>query len=317
MAHAVIERFKALDSAFHARANRSERLAARFAALASINSEHDIDAHIERSFELRQKLNERLGAFRAPSSTMRLVYAAALASADRSAKDFFLMRAALATTRKQRGGRALSQGGSVAALALTVTRGDLDQTGRFFDTLEAVKAPWWRREATREEVLAATTTALGETPVTAQARLSQARDTLSAAGVPRSHAEAAAYEVAWLAPDPGELASAWTVLNTAVRGRGELRHGLGKTGLAILAAHGPGHATADALVESFETVRALKPKATGQVAARIAMRLAQAQIGQTGPIAAARDLAAILAAQAAMIAAVTASTTAATVAATS
>ena len=42
--------------------------------------------------------------------------------------------------------------------------------------------------------------------------------------------------------------------------------------------------------------------------ADLAMRLAQAQTGETAPIAAARDLAAILAAQAAMIAAVAAST---------
>ena len=138
-----------------------------------------------------------------------------------------------------------------------------------------------------------------------------ARNALMTAGVPRQHAEAAAYEVALLNPDPGQLAGAWTTLNVAVRGRAALRHGLGKTGLAVLAAHGEGPVIVDSLVHSFEAVRALRPRASGQIAARLAMRLTQAQCGTRTPVAAAGDLAAILAAQAAMVTAVAASSAAA------
>jgi hypothetical protein len=316
MGHAVIERFRALDSAFHSRASRSERLYARFAALAALKAPQDIECLIERTFDARNHLNEGLGSWRVPNRSMRLVFAAALVASERSASDFFEIRAALIERRIARGGRSLSHGGSCAALALVAAGGVPHQSDNFFDILEVIAAPWWRREPTREEALSAAFTAMGETPDDASSHLNLARERLMTAGVPKNHADAASYEVALLNPDDGQLAGSWTTLNLAVRGRSELRHGVGKTGLAVLAAHGDGQSTADALVRSFDAVRSLSPRANGQTAARLAMRLAQAQCGSSTPIAAASDLSAILAAQAAMIAAVAASSSAAVVAAT-
>ena len=311
MGHAVINRFKALDDAFRARAARGERLYARFAALAALSAPQDIESLIERCFEVRTSLNEGLGNWRAPSRSMRLVFAAALVSGERNARHFFETRDAMTARRSERGARALSQGGSCAALSLTAAGGHIHQVDDFFDVLDAISSPWWRREASREEVLAAAFAALGVTPDEARDKIDMARNALMTAGVPRQHAEAAAYEVALLNPDPGQLAGAWTTLNVAVRGRASLRHGLGKTGLAVLAAHGEGPVIVDSLVHSFEAVRALRPRASGQIAARLAMRLTQAQCGTRTPVAAAGDLAAILAAQAAMVTAVAASSAAA------
>ena len=314
MGHAIIDRFRALDDAFRARASRGERLYARFAALAALSAPQDVETLIERTFETRNRLSEGLGSWRAPSRAMRLVYAAALVASERSAGHFFDARTALSERRTDRGGRSLSQGGSCAALALVAAGGQPHMADDFYDIIENIASPWWRREPCREEVLAAALCAMGETPDEALKHLEKARESLRTAGVPKNHAEAAAYEVALLDPDPGQLAGAWTTLNLAVRGRSALRHGLGKTGLAVLAAQGEGQSTADALVRSFDAVRALKPRAAGQTAAKLAMRLAQAQMGASGPMSAARDLAAILAAQAAMVAAVAASSSAAAVA---
>lgn len=314
MGHAVLERFKALDNAFRARASRSERLQARFAALAALSAPHDIESLIERCFEVRQQLNEQLGSWRAPGRAMRLVFASALVAGERSASHFFEARTALQSLRTNRGARTLTHGASCAALALTASGGQPHHADDFFDILAAIAAPWWRRDAAREEVLAAAFASLGVTPDDAVSMLDKARQALMTAGVPKSHAEAAAYEVALLNPDPGQLAGAWTTLNVAVRGRSVLRNGLGKTGLAILAAHGEGPVMVDRLVHSFETVRSLKPEASGTTAARLSMRLAQAQTGTQAPVAAAGDLAAILAAQTAMVSAVAVSSAAATVA---
>ena len=311
----VTERFEALDSAFLDSAKRGEALFARFSALACLSSDQSPDRLVESAARVREDLNEGLGMWGTPGKAMRFVFAAALTASDRTAAHFFAIRDALAERRKLRGGRALSHGGSCAALALAASGGQPHHADAYYDMLEAIAAPWWRRDAGREEVLAGILTALGETPEDALAHMERARTALRAAGVPKHHADAAAREICLLDFDAGELAAAWTVLNTAVRGRSSLRHGLGKTGLAILAAQGHGQEIADALVRGFETVRALKPRPSGQIAARLAMRLAQAECGRTQPISAANELAAILAAQAAMVAAVAASS-AAVVAAT-
>lgn len=317
MADTVIERFVALDGAFRERARRGERMYARFSALSCLSGTTDPDRLADRALSIRDELDAGLGAWKAPGKSMRLVYAAALASAGRSAAHFFETRSALTERRRERGGRALNHGGSCAALALISAGGQPHHVDAFYDILETIAAPWWRRDAAREEMVAAIFAAMGEMPDDALDRLTVSRQALRTAGVPKSHADAAACEIAFFDFDADGIAPAWTALNTATRGRPALRNGVGKTGLAVLAAHGNGHATADALVDSFQVVRALKPRPDSNVAAKLAMRLAQAQTGQVAPIAAARDLAAILAAQAAMIAAVTASTTTAAVVASS
>lgn len=301
MGHAITARFKALDAAFHARAPRGERLHARFAALAALNAPHDIETLIEKSFETRDQLNAGLGPWRSPSRPMRLVFAAALVAGGRTAGQFHEARRALAAQGKARGARSLAHGGSCAALSLVTAGGQSWQADQFYDVLDAIAAPWWQRQAAREEALAAAFTGMGETPEDASNHLNHARSALVTAGVPPRHADIAAYEVATTRIDPGELAGAWTSLNIAVRGRDGLRNGTGKTGLAVLAASGNGSAMADALVEAFEAVRQLKPRPIPPTAARIALRLAQAQAGLARPIAAAGDLAVILAAQAAMV----------------
>ena len=318
MTDTVIERFVALDGAFRERARRGERMYARFSALSCLSSEIAPETLADRAVAIRDELDAGLGAWKAPSKAMRLVFAAALASAGRSAAHFFDTRGALVRRRKERGGRGLNHGGSCAALALVSAGGLPHHVDAFYDILETIAAPWWRRDSAREEMVAAIFAAMGEMPDEALERLNEARQALRTAGVPKSHAEAAACEIAFFDFNPDAIAPAWTTLNTAMRGRSALRSGIGKTGLAVLAAHGNGQATADALVDSFEAVRALRPKVSSAVAAKLAMRLAQAQAqtGQTAPIAATRDLAAILAAQAAMIAAVTASTATVAVAAT-
>ncbi|WP_300544443.1 hypothetical protein [Maricaulis sp.] len=317
MAGPVIERFAALDSAYREHTGRGERLYARFSALAGLSCDAAPDALASHALAIRDALNDGLGMWRAPARSMRLVFGAALAAADRTAAHFFEAREALARQRKARGGRRLTHGGACAALGLVAGGGQAHHADTFYDILETIAAPWWRRDAAREEVVAAIFAAMGETPEDALTHLEKARTALLTAGVPRADAEAAACEIAFYDYDATAIAPAWTTLNTALRNHNKLRHGVGKTGLAVLAAQGNNPSTAKALIGNFDAVRSLEPRPPANVAAKLALRLTQAQIGDTAPIAAARDLAAILAAQAAMIAAVTAASSAAAVAATS
>ena len=80
MAGSGIERFTALDSAFRDQAGRGERLYARFSALAGLSSELEPEILVQRTLTIRDQLNDGLGAWRAPAKSMRLVFAAALAS---------------------------------------------------------------------------------------------------------------------------------------------------------------------------------------------------------------------------------------------
>ena len=313
----AIERFKALESAFVERAGRGMRLYAQFSALASLSCDTAPTLQAERAFAIRDQLNEGLGMWGTPAKSMRLVFAAALAASGRTSDHFFAARTALTERRKARGGRHLMHGGSCAALALVSSGGQGHQADSFYDILEAIAAPWWRRDAGREEVVAAIFAGLGETPEDAVRYLSTARQTLCDAGIPKAAAEAAACEIAFQTYDPDAIGPAWETLTKGMRKQGSLRSGIGKTGLAVAAAHGNGGEIGKSLVKTWHALKADKSlRLSGDVAAKLALRLTLSEQGEVTPIAAARDLAAILAAQTAMIVAATSATIAATTVAT-
>ncbi|MEE2565903.1 hypothetical protein [Hyphobacterium marinum] len=315
MAHAVIERFQALESVFIEAVKRSERLSARFAAAAALDADSDVATTVRRALRERDALDACVSRWSHPSKPMRIVYGAALAAVNRDAGAYAETHAALKETRKARGGRRLSLDGSCTALTLTAAGGSPAQTGMFFDILEAIAAPWWRRDAAAEEAYAAIMAADGETPETAEARLGKARDAMLGAGVPKGQVNKAVYEVALADPSPMRFAKTWTALSIAARSeKGLVRH-TGLSGLAILAAQvDDGSAAGDALVEANTAIRALKPKPQGMAAGRLVLRLAVAMTGRKTPGAAARDLSAIFAAQQAAVVAATAGVVAVTAA---
>lgn len=315
MAHAVIERFQALESVFVEAVKRSDRLSARFAAAAALDADSDVATTVRRSLRERDALDAIVSRWSYPSKSMRLVFGAALAAVNRDAGAYGEIHAALKATRKARGGRSLSSDGSGAALTLAAAGGSPAHTGMFFDILEAIAAPWWRRDAPPEEAYAAIMAADGETPETAAGRLGRARDAMQRAGVPNRHINKAMFEVALADPSPMRFAKAWTALSIAARSqKGLVRH-TGLSGLAILAAQvDDGSAAGDALIDAQSAVRALKPKPHGMVAGRLALRLAVAMTGRKTPGAAARDLSAIFAAQQAAVVAATAGAVAVTAA---
>ncbi|MHA6287387.1 hypothetical protein [Maricaulis sp. CAU 1757] len=304
----VHNRFSQTVDALRESLPRQDRSHAPFAALAGINSALAPQAFARETLKRLGGLNDRLGHWRAPERAMRPIYAAVLAAADCSVAEFFRVRTALSERRKARGARGLAQGGSPAALALVAAGGKPDMADDFFDIRETISAPWWRRDANSEAVLAACLTALGETPVTAREKLERTERDLVNAGIPKGVATKAMHEVMLLPYRPDRLSGNWTTINLAVRKHGSLRSNIGREGLAVLAASGPGHAMAEALLSGHAHVRSLKPRSCGGAAGRIAMRLAQAEAGQLPVTSAAGDLAAILAAQAAMMAAMVAST---------
>ena len=314
MAHAMIERFQALESAFTDASRRSERLSARFAAAAALDTDSDIATTVRRALRERDALDTLVSRWTYPAKPMRLVYGAALASANRDAGAFVEIKAALKAVRKRRGGRRLSFEGAGAALTLTASGASDGHVDIFFDILEGVAAPWWRRDAPSEEAYAAILAADGETPETAQARLAKARESMLAAGVPGRHVNKAVFEVALANPGPMWFSRNWTALSVAARSRKGLVRHVGLSGLAILAAQvEDGSAAGDALIDAQSAILSLKPKPRGMVAGRLSLRLAVAINGRKTPGAAARDLSAIFAAQQA---AVIAATSAAVVAAT-
>lgn len=311
MAHEAIDRFKALETAFFENTKKSERTQARFAAAACLNAEDDPATLVRRSMRERDAINQERSGWRSPSTSMRLVYGAALAASKRDGGGLIRMMEALETERKRRGGRSLSSGGATAALVMMCAGGSFSQAGMFFDVLEEIAAPWWRRTPASEESYAAIMTAAGETPATARDKLDKARTTMLTAGVPRSAIRACLYEVAVADPRADDFVSAWTSLSVAARQRSGLQRRATWAGLATLAAQvEDGSDAGDALVHADEFVQAHRPRVSGLAAGRLAVRLATTMTGLRSPCGAAADYAAILAAQAAMIAATTAATAA-------
>lgn len=317
MAHSAIEEYRTLETAFFEATRKSERMSARFAAAACMGTGETPETLVRRTLREREAINALKSGWRSPSTSMRLVYAAALAASKRDGGGLVKMMDTLATERKRRGGRSLSSAGAPAALVMLCAGGSYSQASMFFDILEEVAAPWWRRNPPAEETYAAMMAARNETPATAMNRLEKARNTLATAGVPKSARSKCEYDVAIAHPRTDDFTSAWTSLNVAVQQVRGLRQRASWAGLATLAAQvEDGSNAGDALIEADAFVRSLRPRVTSMVAGKLAVRLAATMTGLRTPAGAAADYAAILAAQAAMIAATTAATTAAVVAAT-
>ncbi|MCW5725133.1 MAG: hypothetical protein KIS81_09250 [Maricaulaceae bacterium] len=311
MTEALFERFQALEAALVTHAGTGGRAAARFAAAAGLRAPDTPQAFATRCLREREALDAALSSWRQPSSRgLRLTFAAALVASGQGAEAFLSTRQALAETRRRRGGRSLSNGGACAALSLAAAGGGPDNAGMFFDILEAIAAPWWRREQVREEAFAAAMAAAGETPDSTTDRLSRAGAAMRAASVTGRAARTAVFDVALAGPDPDRFVRAWTALGVGVRSRKGLASAAGQEGLALLAAcHDDGSTAADALVAAHDFIRGLRPRADGLSAGRLTVRLALETTGDGAPEGAARDLAAVMAAQAAAFAAVIAVTT--------
>lgn len=317
MAHAAIEEYRTLESAFFDTTKKSERMSARFAAAACLGAKDPPATLVRRTLRERDAINASRSGWHSPSTAMRLVYGAALAASNRDGGGLVKMMETLKAERKRRGGRSLSSGGAPAALVMLCAGGSYAQASMFYDILEEVAAPWWRRYPPAEETYAAMMAAGNETPATALSRLEKARKTLATAGVPKSAHNKCVFDVAIAHPRTDDFTSAWTALNVAVQQQRGLRQRAGWAGLATLAAQvEDGSDAGDALLEADAFVRSLRPRVSSMVAGRLAVRLAATMTGLRTPAGAAADYAAILAAQAAMIAATTAATTAAVVAAT-
>lgn len=317
MAHSAIEEYRTLESAFFGATKKSERMSARFAAAACMGSGETPDTLVRRTLREREAINALKSGWRSPSTSMRLVYGAALAASKRDGGGLVKMMDTLAGERKRRGGRSLSSAGAPAALVMLCAGGSYAQASMFFDILEEIAAPWWRRNPPAEETYAAMMAAGNETPATARDRLEKARRTLATAGVPGSARSKCEFDVAIANPRTDDFTSAWTSLNIAVQQHRGLRQRASWAGLATLAAQvEDGSEAGDALLQTDTFVRALRPRVASMVSGKLAVRLATAMTGLRTPAGAAADYAAILAAQAAMIAATTAATSAAVVAAT-
>ncbi len=307
MAHDAILRFGALQDAFFNATKRSERSQARFCAAACLDADDAPETLVRRTLREREAINQQRSTWRSPSTSLRLVYGAALAAAHRDGGGLVKMMETLENERKRRGGRSLSSAGAPVALVMLCAGASYSQAGMFFDILEAIAAPWWRRNAAAEETYAAMMTAAGETPDTALERLERADRNLASAGVPKGPRSEARFQIAVPDPKTDDFTSAWTALNVAVQQRRGLRHRATWIGLALLAAQvEDGSDAGDALLEADDYVKALRPRVQGLARGKLAMRLAAAMTGLKTPAGAAADYAAILAAQAAVIAATSA-----------
>jgi len=311
MAHEAIEHYRTLEAAFFEATKRSERAQARFSVAACLDADDPAETLVRRTLRERDAINILRTGWRSPPTAIRLVYGAALAASHRDGGGLIKMMETLNAERKRRGGRSLSSAGGPAALVMVCAGGNFAQASMFYDILEEIASPWWRRNPAAEETYAALMAATGETPLTAASRLEKARKSLAAAGVPKSARDKCEFEIAVANPRSDDFASAWTALNIAVQQVRGLRQRAGWSGLAVLAAQvEDGSDAGDALIEADDFVRSLRPRVSGIASGRLAMRLAANMTGLKTPAGAASDYAAILAAQTAMIAATTAATVA-------
>lgn len=196
---------------------------AAYALMASDATPQDTAASMQR---IQGELKDALGGWRAPTGELLWIYAALLASHGKTASGFLKIRDTLRDGEKASRTRKLHEGGSRAALVLTLADASSAQTvRRFFAIKQAILPPWWRANAEVTDLFAASHAARDDSPQT----VTRARETAMAAfeaeratrGLKREGARLSA-----LYQQPArDVLARYLALREAVKDHSKIRHG--------------------------------------------------------------------------------------------
>ncbi|ABI66457.1 hypothetical protein Mmar10_2165 [Maricaulis maris MCS10] len=321
MTETALNRYIALFEALERARPKPDSSARPFAASALVRAPageggFNVRALTTRTREIFRILKEESGGWRAPSGTLRWIYAAMMAAQSIDPQRYFAIRNALKDAAKPSGTGSLYAGGTRAALVLSLSSENIDTLiARFFAIKEAIKPPWYRRDMSVTDMFAAAHAAEGATPGEVVARRDQAEAVFAADRVLKGNKHEGARLCALMGTSPHQVVAGFGALREAVRAQRKLRHDHDKSMLVAWSCEGLTAADIPALAEIRE---ALPRQCNGAGGART--RLAQQILVADRPAPPAGSLSAltaVIAAQAAMMAAVIAGSTVATTSAAS
>jgi len=316
MTDTALNRYIALFEALDRSRPKPDSSARPFAASALVRApagegEFNVSGLTTRTREIFQLLKEESGGWRAPSGTLRWIYAAMMAAQSIDPQRYFAIRNALKDTARASGTGSLYTGGTRAALVLALSDESTETLiARFFAIKAAIKPPWYRRDMSITDMFAAAHAAEGATPGEVTARREQAEAVFAADRVLKGHKHEGARLCALMGTSPHLVVASFGELREAVRAERKLRHDHDKSMLVAWAAEGVTAADIPALAQIREALPR-QCRGAGSARTRLAQQILVAD-RPAPPVGSLSALTAVIAAQAAMMAAVIAGSTVAT-----
>ena len=311
---AAAERLDAIVQALRSGKPRPGKDPAAFAVAAAFKAEGEPGAIAESVRATRNVLREALKKVHAPGEAQEWVYAAVLHAADRAPEPYLALRERLRADRPKGGDGKLHARGVLAALVLAASAepgGEAALIRRFFRLKAALRAPWWRRDLSKEDPILAAHAAQGDEPETVRTVRERAEAAFDGWRAGKDVKREAAHLAALLGADPQAAAARFDPLREAVKANKRLRHHLSKAAIGRLAVTG---ATTENIERIAQTAQALKDRKIAPMGGGVvSIATLIAGPGEDRlPAGAVAGFAAVQAAQTAMLTVVIASTTAAT-----
>lgn len=305
-----IERLIDLSEALRDDRPRPDKTAAWLGASALVPSLDDVDTLVARTRALHAGFTDAVGRHRAPSGSLRWIYAALMAHAGVPMERFGAAREALRAQRKASKTGALHAGGARAALVLCLASKDDTPIERFYQMKRAILPPWWRASPQTTDTFAAFHAARGDDPRAVVQTRARAEDVFKSSRAARGHKREGARLCALMEAEPRTVLRNYEALLEARRDHRAVRSSLDRTMMMEWAAQG---LTASDLASIAET-RAQLPKSISTVGSA-RLRLAHLLYIQDRDLPDGGQLSAMAAVIAAQTAIMVAATSAVTVAA--
>ena len=310
----ALARFNEIFETLRARRGRPALLQSAFCA-ATLMPTEDAQGAVEAMAAERDAINDAISGFRAPSGSLRWVYAAILSSRNASARTLVSTIHALKAARKARRGHGLYAGGARAALVLTACgQTDSMTIRRFLELKDGLTPPWWRRNSAITDTFAAGHAVAGDSLHDVQARRARVEETLRSDRQAKRHARDGARTAVLLGHDGDAVLERFHALEQGRRADRYVRSRSNQSMAMDWAALG---FTLDDGAAMSEIAHGL-PRgvgSTGYARMRLAQLIVAAgkpELAQANVASAAAAVSAVIAAQTAVIVAATTATTAAT-----
>ncbi|AZU04777.1 hypothetical protein X907_2262 [Glycocaulis alkaliphilus] len=304
----ALARLEAIHDAVKAVNRGPGNAAAWFAAYALTPSQAQTDEAVADMQLTREALKSSLGGWRAPTGDLLWIYAALLASHGKTAQAFLKVRDALREDEKASRTRKLHEGGSRAALVLTLADATSAQAvRRFFSIKQAILPSWWRANPEVTDLFAASHAARDESGDNVQRQREAAMAVFEADQAARGlKREGARLSVLYQQP-ANEVLSRFLALREAVKAHRKIRYTGNHHIWMEWAAQGVTPADLPVIEANMEALS--KVPQTGAARLRLAQLvwLGERTDGSLGALAA---MSAMIAAQTMAIIAITSATTA-------
>ena len=316
MTEAALNRYIALHEALGRGRSKPDSTALPFTASALLRTADETAEPrqlVSRTREIHDAIKDRLGGHRAPTGSLRWVYAAMMTARGIDPERFFALREAVRAARKASGTGSIHGGGARAALVLALSDEPTETlVARFYAIKQAIRPPWWRSDVSITDTFAAAHAAEGASPGDITARREQAEQVFAADRHFKHNKREATRLAVLLHASPHQAVAAFDSLREAARSQKRLRGEHDKSMLVAWAVEGLTAADVHAMADISERLPK-KCRGAGAPRTRLAHQILTADRHGV-PATDVSAMAAVIAAQTAVMVAIMSSTVVATTA---